>query len=106
MTLTKGDRERLRLWLEMEILAGQLLRGAKVFSIGDEVEWTSQSAGYKTTKRGVVVQIVPAGLRPDSEAFPSLHRRAGLQRDHDSYVVRVRGRGPYWPRVSLLEPVA
>ena len=68
------------------------------YKVGDEVAWTSQSAGFRTLKVGRVVQVVPQ--RGDPEGV----RNPGTWRDHESYVVRVKGRGLYWPRVSLLRP--
>lgn len=69
--------------------------------IGDRVTWTSQSAGTWTTKRGVIVSIVPPGTRPERISNP------GCPRDHVSYVVRARLDGGqskrYWPRVELLQ---
>ena len=65
--------------------------------IGSTVQWTSQSAGTVRAKRGMVIEVVPAGVRPDV-------RGAGMARDHESYVVQVGGRR-YWPRVNLLTDV-
>lgn len=77
------------------------------FAFGHEVEWTSEAAGYSRTKRGTVVGVVPSGLLPDSEQFPSLYKRSGvgMPRSHESYVVKVKGRGLYWPRVKQLKAV-
>lgn len=80
------------------------------WTVGSAVEWTSQSGGYKSTKRGVIVAVVPAGVLPGD-----IHRvnrsiyQSGV-RDHDSYLVRARqvgkarGRAIYWPRVTHLRP--
>jgi hypothetical protein len=70
--------------------------------MGDEVEWTSQSAGISTTKRGKVEKVVRAGVTP-----PKLSKNAnpGRYRDHDSYLIRVKGKGLYWPRISLLKVI-
>jgi hypothetical protein len=70
------------------------------FKIGDGVEWTSQSAGTKTTKRGKVVHVLPAGCVP-----PKLSKNSnpGGYRDHISYLVRVKGKGLYWPKASYLK---
>lgn len=69
------------------------------FKIGDVVEWTSQSASYYIKKTGVVEAVVAAGERPSKlSKAPS----PGAARDHESYLVRVKGRGLYWPRVSHL----
>ena len=78
--------------------------GGRVINIGDEVEWTSQSQGHTRTKRGVVVGVIAAGFRPEREDFPTLYSGAGpgYARNHDSFVVRVKGRGLYWPIVKKL----
>jgi hypothetical protein len=70
------------------------------FKIGDEVEWTSQSAGTKTTKRGKVVHVLPAGKGPGKI---SKNSNPGAARDHVSYLVRVKGKGLYWPKASYLK---
>lgn len=71
------------------------------FKIGDEVEWSTQANGYTRTKRGEVVAVVEAFHVPLRE-----HKidRPGLSREHESYIVRVRGQRTrnYWPRVSGL----
>lgn len=78
--------------------------------IGDYVTWTSQSAGTTKTKAGPVVAIVPAGANPDAVIACDLWAdhyvwagSYGLPRNHESYLVAVRGK-LYWPRVSLLQP--
>lgn len=78
---------------------------SKKFVVGDSVTWTSQSGGYTVEKTGQVEQVVPAGGKPDRERFASLYTGAGvgITRDHESYVVRVKGRGVYWPRVVHLQ---
>jgi len=75
---------------------------------GDRVKWTSQSAGFTTTKRGVIVAIVPAGVMPE-DCVPAGYRchgpeGFGMARDHESYLVKVdgKGKGLYWPRVCHL----
>ncbi|MCK9569791.1 hypothetical protein M0R72_12680 [Candidatus Pacearchaeota archaeon] len=71
--------------------------------VGDAVEWTSQSGGYQTTKRGVVVAIVHPGVDPNnivSNKFAPLVN-PGMSRRHESYLVVVDGK-TYWPRVSNL----
>lgn len=77
------------------------------FVLGQSVSWTSQSAGYVKEKIGTIEQVVPAGSRPDKDRFPSLYKGAGVgaARDHESYVVRVKGQGVYWPRVTQLKAV-
>lgn len=72
--------------------------------VGDQVEWTSQAGGYEVHKQGEVICVIPPGQRPDRDAFPALWKKPGpgSPREHKSYVVRVPGRGVYWPRVSAL----
>ena len=73
--------------------------------LGSHVTWTSQGGGYTRTKRGVVVAVVAAAWDPYATAFYaglSVPPTWGRVRDHESYVVRVPGRGLYWPRVSGL----
>lgn len=73
------------------------------FKVGDRVEWTSQSAGCTRTKAGTVETVVPAGcIVPKLSCNPN----PGACRDHESYLVRVKGRGLYWPRVKALRPAA
>jgi len=84
------------------------------FNEGQQVCWTSQSAGVVKTKIGTVVQVVPVGAYPDRGQFEALYRGpgVGLHRDHESYVVRVPGKTAkaagklYWPRVTHLKAVA
>lgn len=73
------------------------------FDLGEMVQWISQSRGYRKIKLGPVVAVVTAGTRPNRDAFPDLYKNAGCgwERDHDSYVVKVRNRH-YWPRVVHL----
>lgn len=89
--------------------------------VGDKVTWSSQAGSYTTTKSGVIVAIVPPGVKP-----PTKHRLAewvqwglgsyqcvydGFGRKHESYLVAVpnkSGKGwgkVYWPRVSALKLV-
>lgn len=78
---------------------------------GSKVKWASQAQGHHKEKVGVVVQVVPAGERPNRERFLDLYKGAGVGcgRNHESYVVAVptgkKGMGKpkhYWPRVSAL----
>ena len=75
------------------------------FSVGDRVTWVSQAGGRWKTKRGTIVEVVPAG-RPPKE-----HQTTAI-RDHVSYVVEARdvvnpkGRvETYWPVASKLKHV-
>ena len=77
----------------------------KPLKLGDIVEWTSQSAGSRCAKRGLIEQVVPAN---EWHAVRARDRRT--MRDHESYVVRAsRGNEDrnrlYWPRVSALRLV-
>lgn len=73
------------------------------FKVGDHVIWSSQANAYAKVKIGEVVEVVRAGERPSSPRFASLLVRSGNSRNHESYVVEVRGgtRGQatthYWP---------
>ncbi len=73
-------------------------------SVGDQVKWTSQSAGITRTKRGEVVEVVL-----ERESPHTLLQSLGSPRDHQSYVVRAYVEGAdkkryrkYWPKVSHL----
>jgi len=78
---------------------------SRKFNLGAMVKWTSQAGGCTVDKVGEVLEVVPAGSYPDRERFLPLYKKSGigLKRDHESYVVRVKGRGLYWPRVSHLQ---
>lgn len=78
--------------------------GSHRFKVGDRVSWTSQAGGYSKTKTGSVAAVVRPGEYPDRAQFLSLYRGAGvgIARDHESYVVTVKGAGVYWPRVKAL----
>jgi hypothetical protein len=76
--------------------------------IGDRVEWTSQSARFRTTKRGEIVAVIPPET-PPGQCLPDGFRCGsptgfGMRRNHESYLVKVdgKGRGLYWPRVRHL----
>ena len=79
---------------------------------GDLVEWTSQSGGYKKTKRGFIVAVVPPFCMAH-RFVPIDYRKGafnwGMHRNHESYIVKVSGRGIptklYWPRVAYLKLV-
>jgi hypothetical protein len=74
-----------------------------MFKVGDRVEWTSQAGGCTRTKAGEVLVV----LSPGETVGPmSKNRNPGMPRDHESYLVRVKGKGVYWPRVSALRPAA
>ena len=82
-----------------------------MFERGTEVEWSSQAAGITRTKRGLVVEVVPAGEKSMlMSPYP-----VGLPRDHESYVIRAsvvngserqkRRTRLYWPKVKYLSKV-
>jgi hypothetical protein len=80
-------------------------------TIGDKVEWASQSQGYSKQKCGYIVAVVIPGESPNMAINLQLRgysqnlRNPGLPRDHESYVVQV-GTKLYWPRVSQLRMAA
>jgi len=78
----------------------------KRFFSFDLVEWESQAGGHWTNKKGVVVGIVPKNTHPSSLNFPALRTDVYSDRNHESYIVRVKvGKTQYrdyWPRVSAL----
>ncbi len=74
-----------------------------MFQIGQMVKWSSQANASLKEKIGVIVEVVPAGSRPNRDRFLSLYRGSGvgLPRNHESYVVQVKTK-IYWPRASKL----
>ena len=81
------------------------------FHVGDFVTWKSQTGSVTKEKTGRIVQVVPAGQRPDRERFAGLYQGpgCGYGRNHESYVVQVdvgKTEGKsfrfYWPVSSLL----
>jgi hypothetical protein len=81
--------------------------------VGDRVQWTSQSLGFTTTKRGTVIAVVPAGRQASfflPEGFKCNSSAGygfsgyGFSRKHESYLVQVDGKGKraYWPLVKHL----
>ena len=79
--------------------------------VDDCVEWTSQSAGYTTIKRGKIVAVVPEkgnALQFVPEGFGCRNRYGfGMPRSHESYLIKVKGKGRklYWPHVSGLKKI-
>ncbi len=75
---------------------------------GDLVEWSSQSQGHLTLKRGTVIAVVPPDVRPDGclpDGFTCASGSGfGAPRRHESYLVQVEGKGKrlYWPKVKYL----
>jgi len=94
------------------------------FTVGEAVQWTSQSGGYTKVKRGKIAAVVP-GMAPGDRTHylnhfipkdlentaghpgPSVHFD-GFQRNHECYIVFVpsdtgKGRGHlYCPAVVNL----
>lgn len=82
----------------------------KTFSLGDEVQWSSQASGRTKEKRGKIVMVVEPGVLPVQQANAlggSLQFDASSSRYHESYIVAVK-RGSnrkdylYWPHVKKL----
>lgn len=67
----------------------------RVAAVGDSVTWDSAAGGLWSRKQGEVVEVVPAGCRPQ-------HMRSTLVRDHESYVVRCDGGQVWWPNASAV----
>lgn len=61
----------------------------RMVAVGDRVEWDSTAGGLWYRKTGTVVEIVPAGCRPQE-------MRSTVVRDQESYVVRSGGL-VWWP---------
>jgi hypothetical protein len=85
-----------------------MARPKKMFTVGTQVRWTSQAGGYRKTKVGIIVDVIPAfdyltDYLPD-EILEQLGR-GHLPRTHESYIVRV-GNKYYWPRVKNLEVIS
>lgn len=86
------------------------------YTVGDRVQWTSQSGGHTATKTGEVLAVVPAGMDLPTWEFVEGYSFTTLgyytTRDHESYLVAVPGKAQpgtpkpklYWPRVSHLQP--
>ena len=82
------------------------------FKKGDIVRWTSQAAGVRNVKEGVVVEVLDEGQVPEHKI-----RWPGMSRNHESYLIKARvvesngtpveGRRVkyYWPKVKNLELV-
>lgn len=84
------------------------------FKIGDKVKWISKSSGTRTEKRGVILEIIPAGKSEYSyskdyiysskkgKKYSASKLGGGGPRDHESYLIVV-GNYLYWPRVCYLK---
>jgi hypothetical protein len=79
------------------------------FYAGDTVCWNSQANGWWAEKTGVVMALVGAGEWPHKVADQMNLRDRKFDgpgpRNHISYLVRVPGRGTYWPRTHHLRLV-
>lgn len=82
-----------------------------MFGMGDKVRWVSKSANVETTKRGIIVAVVPPDARPEAYIPNGMRKNStsgyGKSRPHITYLIKVRGKGNvvYWPRVHCLERV-
>lgn len=88
------------------------------FEIGDKVLWQSSAGGYRATKIGTVVGIVPPGKSPFStpneikvpEGYCTTKLGGGLARRAISYFVAVERQKSkpllYWPNASQLQRFA
>ena len=84
------------------------------FKFGQLVEWESQSSSSLRKKCGIVIATVTPFADPLDYIPETPHRRLGcfgISRNHESYLVSVRGgrngNGKpilYWPRVCHLKP--
>lgn len=95
------------------------------FKVGNRVKWQSQSGGHYVDKEGVIVCVVPEGIKPatsrswiyghysdelDFDVSQVQTMYDGWGRNHESYLVEVKA-GPrakprlYWPLVSKLNKV-
>lgn len=77
------------------------------FKIGDKVVWCSQSHGKSLVKEGIIAVAVPQDQCPERYVPDGFRMKpsSGMPRDHESYLVWVKFRGIYWPRVSALKGV-
>ena len=71
------------------------------FKISDKVIWESQAAGISKIKEGEIICVIPAGEMPDC-SMSGFNYGGGTIRDHESYLVKVKSRGIYWPLVRKL----
>lgn len=77
------------------------------FRFGNKVRWVSSSRGFVKSKKGVIVEVVKVGCRPNRK-FIGLYRGhgCGAWRAEESYVVEVIGKGNrvmhYWPQPARL----
>lgn len=77
------------------------------FKIGDRVVWASQSQGKSLVKEGIIAMVVPEDKCPERFVPDGFRMKpsSGMPRNHESYLVWVKSRGIYWPRVSALKEV-
>lgn len=83
--------------------------------IGNKVRWENAYRGRTMTTEGVIIGIVQAGDRPDSDLFPEFWEgdaTPGVDRDEESYVVQTddrteqSGRRLFWPATGLLTVIS
>lgn len=74
-----------------------------LFVLEDIVEWSAGAGAAVRKFRGVVAEVVPAGMAPRITGARILARDT---RDHESYIVRAGTGRFYWPRVASLGKVA
>jgi hypothetical protein len=80
-----------------------------MLQVNTKVVWTSQSSGYRKTKVGIIVAVVPPGVDPTTcipPGYRMLNKEPGAPRKIESYLVRVgNSRKLYWPLVNKLKKV-
>jgi hypothetical protein len=75
--------------------------------VNDKFRWESQAGGYRKSKVGCVVAVVPADVAPWHCVPEGMHLDGpGMARNHESYLVQVgTSKKLYWPRLSALRQV-
>jgi len=102
----EGNKLQWPAFGDLKLAAAQPAKPA--FAVGDNVRWTSQAGGYKKTKLGKIVVVVPPSTRARDVLVGSVYNaREGCfdgfsKRFTESYIVST-GRTLYWPRVCQLE---
>ena len=69
---------------------------------GDKVSWRSHAGSHATDKSGVVIEVVPPGVKPRAYFDPTSVKHT---RPYESYIVMIdarAGRRLYWLRTSIL----
>jgi len=102
----EGNKLQWPAFGDLKLAAAQPAKPA--FAVGDNVRWTSQAGGYKKTKLGKIVVVVPPSTRARDVLVGSVYNaREGRfdgfsKRFTESYIVST-GRTLYCPRVRHLE---